>query len=250
MRIPRIYIDQPLAIGKEICLKDDLSHRLLHVLRVKPGYKLYLFNGSGDQFLTSVKECTRKSVLLSALGDAESLQQIESPLQIHLAQAISKSDKMDWAIQKAVEMGVTEITPLVGEYTHLKRSQTVFDSKWQHFYKVMLSAVEQSGRGITPKLNPITEINAFLSKQAKHAATTFYLSPRGEALNKLQPQALSQDAFTLLIGGEGGFSETEEARMAEASFNSIKLGPRILRTETAPVAVIALLQYLYGDFAE
>ena len=243
MRMPRIYCKQPLVEQSELILADDLAHRLNHVLRVKKNYCLILFNGDGKQYAAEVIACDRKTVTLFIKAVAPGGVQ-DSALRIHLFQGISKGDKMDWAIQKACELGVHSVTPLSSAYTQMKKNSSWLDSKLKHWEKIIIHASEQSGRLQLPQLKPAINVTALLHVLPE-TQRIYFLSPRGSTLPPQPPEPID-GIVNVIVGGEGGFSEAEETQFSEAGFTALKLGARILRTETAPVVCCSLFQHLWG----
>lgn len=235
MRITRIY----QAIIRPV-LDHTASHYLAHVLRCRIGDECILFNGHGLETNARIVDINKTGVTVSLGQTIENHR--ESPLTIHLAQAIAKGDKMDWILQKATELGVHDITPLRTDYSEVKLSEERLAKKLMHWQGILISAAEQSGRAILPRLNP-----PCLLKDLSITDPTFFLSPRA-------PQSLSAFAQTSLqricvcIGPEGGFSEQEENIALQQGMVAMTLGKRILRTETAAVSAIAAAQTLWGDF--
>lgn len=238
----RFYADLPLALGQDITLPEDLTHHLVKVLRAQAGARFSLFNGQGGEFaaeLTGVGKREAQARLLSFVeGDRE------SPLPTHLGQVMSKGDRMDYAIQKATELGVSEITPLVSERCELRlKGEERADKKLEHWRRVAIAACEQSGRNRLPRINPPLHLNDWLV--AVNAEARYVLAPTVSG----GPEPGSKPAsVALLIGPEGGLSPAEIQQAQTQGFTPWQLGPRILRTETAPVAALAVLQLLYGDY--
>lgn len=238
MRFSRIYQNVPFEVGASIELDQRVSHYLLHVLRVKVGHALVLFDGAGRCANVSVTACGRKRLTVLVASCFES--SVESPLKIHLHQGVCRGEKMDFVIQKAVELGVAEITPLLTE-----RCQTHLDAKRQasrlvHWEQVMINACEQSGRCHLPTLNAFLNLQDYQGK-----SISLMLHPGGEkSLNSLS----NFTACDLLIGPEGGFSEIELQQLHNKNVSCLRMGPRVLRSETAGLAAIAVLQAAAGDF--
>lgn len=240
MRINRFYTNQRLNAGDDLLLDDAASHHLVKVLRFKPGTRLMLFNGDGAdypaEFIAAEKKRARVSVL------EKNIISCESPFAIHLGIGISKGDRMDWVMQKSTEMGVTEITPVFSEFSDLKLKAERLEKKMRHWYQVIISACEQSGRSVLPALNPAITIDVF----ARDATAYKWILHPGEPTLKLPAEC--PPSASLLVGPEGGFSDREVALAKEHGFISAALGPRVLRTETAPLAALSVLQYAFGDF--
>lgn len=244
MRINRIYQPVKLHINSEIELTPDAANHLITVLRLKINTAITLFNGDGFEYDAIITDIQKKSVTVTVNQSNE--KNTESPLFIHLGQVISRGEKMDFTIQKAVELGVNKITPIISERCNVKLDIKRQQKRFIHWQKVIISACEQSGRTIIPALNPIISINDWI-KQCREKSKLI-LHPHTDSKNS----AITSDkrsTTALLIGPEGGFSETEIQLAKENDFRCLQLGPRILRTETAALAAIAVLQATSGDFS-
>lgn len=239
MRHIRTYQNLPLEENTDIVLDRTASNHLCNVLRLKVGHQLSVFNGDGHDYAAQVIVADKRATQLH-INHATTVSN-ESPLQIHLGQGISRGDRMDYAIQKAVELGVTQITPIITEHCSVK--QKVFESKQEHWQKIIISACEQSGRARIPSLQLPTSLSDWLKNLP--VATKFVLSP--EAKTRLQNINSVADTIALLIGPEGGLNPTEVKHCIEHDFIDVQLGPRILRTETAACSTIAIIQALFGD---
>ncbi len=239
----RIYTGQPLQPGSELVLEPGPARHLAQVLRLKPGASIILFNGDGHDYCARLDEISRRATR----AQVESrLEPAEGPacLQIHLAIGISKGERMDFAIQKAVELGVSTITPLITERCVVRLPGERQAKRLQHWQQVIIAACEQSGRRRIPTLNPVAELPGWLG--AANPQNGLLLDHRAtQALHELEPL---RGEVTLLIGPEGGLSADERAQASGRGFNGVRLGPRVLRTETAPLAAIAAIQTLWGDF--
>jgi 16S rRNA (uracil1498-N3)-methyltransferase len=239
----RFFIDQTLRENTEILLSDDVAHHLIRVLRKEVGTLFTLFNGEGGAYKAELIGAGKKSAqarLLSFQPDNH-----ESSLHTHLGQVMSKGERMDYAIQKAVELGVTEITPLTSERCELRlRGEERADKKREHWLRVAISACEQCGRNRLPLIHEPQTLNEWLA--ATRADLRLVLAPA--QMGKL-PQEPTPASVALLIGPEGGLSEQEIGQAKSQGFLPWQIGPRILRTETAPVAALALLQAAFGDFS-
>ncbi len=241
MRISRLFIDQPLQPGQTLDLPDDSAHYLRTVLRLKKDQDLILFNGQGNEFNAKLILVSRKTVTVKIL--TENTPEKESPLTISLGLGISRGDRMDWAIQKAVELGVNSLTPLMTNHCVIKLSPEKQQSRIKHWQGIIQHACEQCGRVYLPQLNAITSLADWVLKQ-QHLK--IFLDPYAtHSLSQLQPE---NSSVTLLSGPEGGFSEQERQLAIQAGFTPVKLGRRILRTETAVLASISAIQTLWGDF--
>ena len=240
MRIPRIYTDQSLRQGATIALGSAASQHVAKALRMKPGDPLVLFNGEGGEYPARIDAVDRKSVSV-AVGEYRE-RDCESPLVIHLGVAISRGDRMDWVIQKSTELGVASLTPLFSERTEVKLDAGRAQRKLKHWQQVATSACEQCGRNQLPDVHQATTLANWLDSTS--ADCKFVLHHRADS----DPTAVESPAsIALLIGPEGGLSPTEISAAEKAGYRALALGPRVLRTETAPLAAIAILQARWGD---
>lgn len=238
----RFFTATPLVAHSEITLPEEVSHHLVRVLRSEVGTRFFLFNGEGGMHEAELIEAGKKSARARLLDfHAESRQ---SALHTHLGQVMSKGDRMDYAIQKATEMGVTEITPLSSERCELRlRGEERADKKLEHWRRVAISACEQCGRNIPPLIHEPMALPDWMKALDTELKLVLAPTVRG-GLPAQKPASVA-----LLIGPEGGLSEAEIANSTQAGFLPWQIGPRVLRTETAPVAALALLQSAFGDFA-
>jgi 16S rRNA (uracil1498-N3)-methyltransferase len=243
MRVPRLFVDQPLASGAECALDRRAHDHAVKVLRLRDGDGLRLFNGRGGEFA---------AVLVRAPGGDLRAQvgeftpdRAESALQLRLVQGISRGERMDYTLQKAVELGVSEIVPVTTERTVLRLAGERAERRLAHWRGVVLAACEQSGRTRVPPVAEPCDLADYLVGHHRADGTGLLLDPTA-------PQALStlrelQGPVSVLIGPEGGLSATERGRAEAAGFRPVHMGPRVLRTETAAVVALALLQALAGD---
>ncbi len=243
MRHTRIFQPGSYQTGDTVHLSESASHHLAVVLRSHVGTKLFIFPGNAQEFNAEIIAIKKKQVTV-LIGD--SIQNLrESPLQIHLGQAVCKGDKMDWILQKGTELGVHAFTPILTsrsahELTNPKRRE----KKFNHWQGVITHATEQCGRNQLPVLNPLQSIDQFLSIVGTEHK--WILSPTAiTPISKCNPP---EKSITILVGPEGGWSELELLSATESHFLPITLGPRILRTESAPIAIISILQFMAGDF--
>lgn len=248
MRTIRAFTHQPLHIGEEVTLDEIASRHLVTVLRLKPGDEITLFNGQGGEFLATLIDSNHKkaTVMVSNFEDANR----ESPLNIHLAIGMSRGDRMDWVIQKATEAGVTEITPLYTERTEVKLKGDRTEKKVRHWQQISISACEQSYRTHIPTLHSPVSIESWCSSiQAEKKLVLHHRSD--QTIKELKDNSVANGGplkVALLIGPEGGLTEQEIKQAEDAQFSALTLGPRVLRTETAPVIAIGILQSLWGDY--
>ncbi|MER2491907.1 16S rRNA (uracil(1498)-N(3))-methyltransferase [Catenovulum sediminis] len=241
MRLTRIFQPEELIVNSELELSSDAANHVGRVLRLQNGHPIVLFNGNGFDYECEIIQVERKSVRVK-IKEKNSVNN-ESQLKIHLAQVISRGDKMDFTLQKAVELGVHEISPLISERCGVKLNAERMQKKTEQWQKIVQSACEQCGRAFVPKVNPVIQLEELLN-------TSF----SGVRLN-LHPQAKfgiggldkKTQQVQLLIGPEGGLSDEEIEKARQANFTDILMGPRVLRTETAGLAAISMLQCILGD---
>ena len=239
MRLSRFFIDAPLSLG-EHPLPEAQAHYIGRVLRMAEGDALQVFDGSGMEFRGTLLEVGKKRVTVRL--DERFAGQVESPLQIHLGQGLSRGERMDWAIQKATELGVSEITPIFSERCEVRLKDERADKRLMHWRQVAISACEQCGRSRVPVIHPPLLLADWI-KQTQ-AELKLVLHPVAEPLvSHAKPASLA-----FLIGPEGGLSDAEVEQAHGAGFLPARLGPRVLRTETAPVVALAVAQQLWGDF--
>lgn len=240
MKSIRIYQPGKFETGKSFQLDKTSSNHLIKVLRLKNNFIFNLFNGQGDEY-TAQLEISNKIAIAHIESKLSSNN--ESNLKIHLLQGISKGDRMDFAIQKSIELGVHSITPVITERTAVNLKDSRAEKKRQHWQSIAISACEQSGRSILPKINPISNLTSVLKTQTDDLR--LLLDPISNS--NLQSLAASNN-IQILIGPEGGLTDNEISDAITHGFEGIRLGPRILRTETAALAAITSVQLLWGDF--
>lgn len=242
MRQHRIYTEQPLQNGLNIELDGAPARHLIQVLRLKPGSQVVLFNGDGHDYYATLDETTRRSARVSI--NAKSSIENEANLFIHLAIGISKGERMDFAIQKAVELGVNCITPLLTERSVVRLPPDRQQKRLVHWRGIILSACEQSGRCRIPECRTIQTLPEWLN--SIQGERGILLDHRAQSdLKQLSPPSAQ---INLLVGPEGGLSPDERKLGSDNGLDAIRLGPRVLRTETAPLAAISAIQLLWGDF--
>ncbi len=239
MRLPRFYVNAELSEASVVELPKETSHYVRQVLRLREGSLVILFNGSGGEFKGKISINNKKTtVLLDEFSD----HAVESPVHIHLGQGISRGEKMDYVVQKAVELGVAEITPLFTERCGVKLDEERAEKRLDHWQKIIISACEQSGRNKIPRIYAPCEISDWIAQ--RNESYRLICHP-GLLSNNNVTAAINSVA--VLIGSEGGFTEAEVADAMAHDFKSLALGPRVLRTETAAVAALTKLQISWGD---
>lgn len=241
MRIPRIYTPQALSKGATITLEEQASLHLSRVLRMDCGSLVELFDGSGDAFIAELTATTKKSVTVQIQHPLP--YQPPSPLNSEIAIAVSKGDKMDLIVQKATELGVNCITPVISTRTDVRLDAARWQKKQEHWQQVMISACEQSGRNHLAVINTVQPLHQWLTQCS--ADTRLICHPQQASTFAALP-ATRQVA--LCFGSEGGFTDEEITQAQTAGFTAISLGPRILRAETAPLAALAIAQLQWGDY--
>lgn len=241
MSFPRIYQPISLKLHSTICLNAEASHHLARVLRKKVGDHLKLFNNSLFEYESVITKIDKKNVHIQVMSVLPC--KTESPLTICLAQGIAKGDKMDFIIQKAVELGVNKIVPLLTERCNVKLDKDRTEKRLSHWHSIAVSACEQSSRCVVPEVGSVQPLIEWLPKA--NADYLFVLSPHVQ--DKLPPNLPTNASLVLLIGPEGGLSEQEVKLAIQHGFLPLNLGPRILRTETATIAAMSILQFYYGD---
>ncbi len=241
MRIPRLFIDIDLSSGDQISLAKDKSHHLSHVLRMRSGDAIKLFNNAGYEFESTILELTKKNAKVQ-IKESVKIDN-ESPLKITLCLGIARGQHMDYSIQKAVELGVHKIIPVMSEFSNVKLLDDRVKNKMTHWNNIIINATEQCGRSrLTQLLEPIS----FRECVVFEASTTrFILHPGSQ---KAMPEiTVENNELLIIIGPEGGFSDTEVKEAIEKNMVPISLGPRILRAETAVVSAVSNAQQLWGD---
>ena len=241
--MPRFYVDFALSPDSVVELPDNVV-RHLNVLRVKNTEEIVLFNGDGKAYpaLPEVLEKRRASVRILR----EEATDNESPLNITLVQAVSAAERMDFTLQKSVELGVAEIRPVISERCVVRLSGERAEKRVARWQEIVVSACEQSGRNIMPKVLPLTTYAQALQQLPQETAKLLMSLNRAQKLSDVRPQS---GKVVFMVGPEGGWTEKEEQQAFDAGFQSVTLGKRVLRTETASLAAIATMQTLWGDFA-
>ena len=239
MRLSRFYIAAPLSLGQH-ALPEEQAHYIGRVLRHGVGDAVQLFDGSGQEYLGQLIEVGKKSVRVELTEHLPG--QPDSPLRVHLGQGLSRGERMDWAIQKATELGVAEITPIVSERCEVRLKDERADKRLAHWQQVAISACEQCGRSTVPVIHPPLLLADWLVQV--EADLKLVLHPVAEPLvSHAKPTSLA-----FLIGPEGGLNDNEVSQAVAAHFQAARLGPRVLRTETAAAVALSVAQQLWGDF--
>ncbi|KAF3998465.1 16S rRNA (uracil(1498)-N(3))-methyltransferase [Glaciimonas immobilis] len=240
--MPRFYIPNPLEIGITVTLPEAVAHHI-NVLRLPLDTPVTLFNGSGGEFIATIASLERKRVSVEV--KTFSPREAELPYAITLAQALPESSKLDWIIEKAVELGAAGIQPLSAQRCVVRLAADRVEKKQAHWQAVIISAAEQSGRNRLPHLAPLTSLSDWLGQKDLHKR--IILSPRGEASLSDWARHQPPQSVALLIGPEGGFTDAEESAACAQGALMLSMGARILRTETAGLAALAALNAIWGE---
>ena len=244
MRIPRIYVPHTLRPGYEVELPLQAGEHVARVLRLDRGHPLRLFDGSGDEYDAELASLAKRSVTARVLESAAA-EDRESPLRITLAQGIARGEKMDWILQKATELGVAHIVPIVTDRTEVKLDAERAERRVAHWEAVIASACEQCGRTRLPDIAEPMKLSDWAASLGGAEGLRLALDPGGDRTPRDLPPATRA---MLAVGPEGGLSQHDLATLHAAGFEGLKLGPRILRTETAGLAALASMQAMLGDF--
>lgn len=244
MRIPRIYHPELLQNVTQCELSDDAVNHIGRVLRMNEGEEIILFDGSNHIFHARLIEVNKKQIKAEIVSS--SLDDRESSLPIHLGQVISRGDRMEFTIQKSVELGVKTITPLWSERCGVKLDAERQDKKIQQWQKIAIAACEQCGRNVIPEIRPIMKLTEWCQEQ--DGMLKLNLHPRAKYTIRSLP-IVPKEGVRLLIGSEGGLSPDEIVMTEQQGFTEVLLGKRVLRTETASLATITALQVMFGDLS-
>lgn len=239
--MPRFFHPEALTVGAILTLPEALAHHI-QVLRLPPGALITLFNGEGGEFTATliIIEKRRVSVEVKAYAPRD----VELPYALTLAQALPESSKMDWIIEKAVELGVSSITPLAAQRCVVRLSGERAAKRHAHWQAIIVSASEQSGRNRLAQLAPLEDYQPWIAQQDLHKR--IISSPRAETSLADWARHQAPQALTLVIGPEGGLTEAEESAAVKHGVLALSMGPRILRTETAGLAALALINGIWG----
>jgi 16S rRNA (uracil1498-N3)-methyltransferase len=244
MRLTRVFVDATLEAGARVTLEGSAAGHLTRVLRLRKGDSLIIFNGRGGEY-AAVIDATRGSGVTVAVGEHDTVER-ESPLAVTVAQGISRGERMDLVVQKATELGVHIIVPLLTERTVVRLDERQAARKMQHWRAVAIGACEQCGRNRVPQVSAPRPLRQFIREGSLDPpAARLLLSPAARLRLDDLPRRLS--AITVLIGPEGGLTDEEEQAAVSTGYTAVRLGPRVLRTETAALVALALLQQQFGD---
>lgn len=250
MRIPRIYQAVPLKVENTVTLDAQAAAHVARALRLKLDDRVTLFNGEGGEYAGVLSQVSKREITVKLLEHLD--PQNESPLYITLLQGVSRGERMDYTLQKAVELGVNEIYPVMTKHTSVQLNEERKQKKQMHWQGVVNSACEQSGRNNVPVVHSVNSMSSCLDKIIVENYDLFLvlnhrsILPISESIADLNNQKPKR--VVLIAGPEGGLSEIELSDAEHKGFSSVKLGPRVLRTETAALAAVSIMQSLWGDF--
>lgn len=242
MRVTRVFVDEPLTADADLALPAAASNHVARVLRLREGATLVAFDGSGSDFQCEILALKGDRVLVRVGARTPGLA--ESPLHITLVQAVSRSERMDWTLQKATELGVRTIVPVLSTRSVVRLDDRQAEKKLRHWQALVAAACEQCGRSVLPEVHPPLELARYLTA-APREGQRFVLSPTG--VSSLAGLAEVGTRVELLIGPEGGLETAEIERAVASGYAPVRLGPRVLRTETAGIVALAVLQARWGD---
>lgn len=242
MRVARVHVPPPLVQGSKVTLPDSVAYHLTKVLRMRAGALVIVFDGIGNEHYAEILALDSKQVTIrieeAIRGDTE------SPLQITLVQGVSRAERMDWTLQKATELGVHAIAPVITSRSVVRLDDRQANKKLEHWQAIVVSACEQSGRRVIPTVQAPVRLHDYFSK-TNPDNLKLVLDPEATITLTNQPRPLKD--VELLIGPEGGLDDDELQAAVAAGFTPVRLGPRILRTETASVVALSVMQALWGD---
>lgn len=241
----RLFVSGALINGAAFELQGDRARYLSKVLRARVGDRVHVFNGEGPEWPAAIEHIAKNSVLLR-LGESAATT-TESALKIHLVQGVSRGDRMDFVVQKATELGVKRITPVLTEYCVVKLDGERAEKKRKHWQAIANGACEQSGRTRPPLIDAPQVLRNWFGNQPSAVDSQLILRP--DAQQSLADVATPATKVCVLVGPEGGFSDSEYSDACVAGFAEVAIGPRILRTETAALAALAVMQSLWGDLS-
>jgi 16S rRNA (uracil1498-N3)-methyltransferase len=242
MRLTRVYVDTALEPGMRLTLPAVAAGHVTRVLRLRPGAPLTLFNGLGGEYAASLEQASRGKVTVE-VGEPRAIER-ESPFPLTLAQGVSRGERMDLVVQKATELGVTRLVPVLTERSIVRLDEEQSNRKSSHWRAIAIAACEQCGRNRVPEVALPARLREFL-RQPAGDSVRLLLSPG--AARRIEDVPRPADGATVLIGPEGGLADEEQADAVAAGFTEVNLGPRVLRTETAAIAALTLLQREFGD---
>lgn len=242
MRLTRVFVEDELAVGQRLTVEGSAGNHIVRVLRLRVGDELTIFNGRGGEYGASIEEIRRDTVRVSVREHRN--EERESAFDLTLAQGISRGERMDWVVQKATELGVTRIVPVFTERSVVHLDERQAAKKVQHWRGIAVSACEQCGRNVVPEIVAPVTLYGLLEKPLG-TGISLLLSPTAQ--RRIVDIDGSPPGATVLIGPEGGLAQTEHDAALRSGYSSVRMGPRVLRTETAAVCALTLLQQKFGD---
>ena len=247
MRIPRIYQATPLKTGESILLDAQAATHVARVLRLKQHDQIIVFNGEGGEYVGVIEAIDKRSVKIVLQSYHQ--PQTESPLHISLLQGISRSERMDYTLQKSVELGISEIYPITTQHVSVHLDEARAQKKLIHWQGVVNSACEQSGRDVVPEVHELASLQECVEKISAIDGQTMLVLDHRATTTLEKVNTANKNRIVIVVGPEGGLSDDERGWLIEKGFIGVSMGPRILRTETAALAAIAVMQSLWGDFS-
>lgn len=245
MREIRLFVDVPLVPGENLSLPQDAARHALRVLRLRAGDPVILFNGDGRQYPARLVAADPRAA--SVHVDSAEAPARESPLRVTLIQSLARGEKMDWIIQKAIELGATRIQPVTSERSEVRLDGVRSQKRLDHWRAIAIAACEQCGRNVVPGIGAPEPLDAWLAVLPQASAEARWMLHPGGTTRLRHNGPVAADVM-LAVGPEGGFSDNDLAALRQAGFDALALGPRVLRTETAGLAALAALQAIQGDF--
>lgn len=243
MRLTRVYVDAPVVAGRRLVVSGSAANHITRVLRLRSGDALTVFDGTGGEFGARVEEFRKEAVVVS-VEEHRTLDR-ESPLSLTLAQGVSRGERMDWIIQKATELGASRIVPVFTKRSVVRLDDKQAERKLQHWRAIAVSACEQCGRNRLPDVATPVDFFDVLPADFAPGSTRLLLSPTGDLrIDDLEDVG---KGVTVLIGPEGGLEDVEQEAAIAAGFKPVRMGPRVLRTETAAIAALTIIQRYFGD---
>ena len=242
MRVPRFYQPNSISVDTLISLDDNAVQHIARVLRMRAGESIILFNGNGNEYSGTLVEVAKRKVTVNIL-DCTTPDRA-SPLNVQIGQSISRGERMDFAVQKSTELGVNSITPLISERCEVKLNTDRLEKKQRQWQQLAISACEQSLRTTVATINPATSLEHWLQTCTAEIKLVLHHHSDKSLDSYAKPTSVA-----LLVGPEGGLTQREVDLAINAGFKAVALGPRVMRTETAPVAALSVLQFLWGDFS-
>lgn len=244
MRLVRLFTDQPLTLHERIVLSDQAARHAVRVLRLRSGQEMTLFNGDGTDYQARLVGIDRQQAV-AHVYNAHALD-TESPLSVTLVQGVARGEKMDWVVQKATELGVARVVPILTERTEVRLDASRSEKRLQHWQAVAASACEQCDRARLPRIDPVRPLDEWLGMPLPENPLRLALLPQADV--DVRQLTVPASGVVLVVGPEGGLGPRDMELLHNHAFAGLRLGPRVLRTETAGLAAMAALQALYGDF--